>query len=1210
MISASDFLTLLEEKDLVPPEVIADLRKKIDEAANGPKPLTAPMVARFLVDRGYLSRLLAQRLLDKASQDSSSEERKRPEPLPLSGSDSRLDIPGPGSVGEEDIGDVPVEVVDEDEELGFADEPPEAESVEPSPETASSPAASDRQSMQTTAPPSASGGSVAGGYGVPPQAGIPGYQQPAPAAPQPGVPPTPGTIPSSMPGTGIPGALGGGMEPLQGPAPPVKKRRNVWESPLLLWGAGGVLLLLFAAIALVWILNRQGGDELLAAADDDYRSASYTQAIHKYDMFLERFPNHPEVGAARVRRGLAQLRQAVEGAPPDEALDLAQEVLPQIDDEEVFRAEAEGELTALLPKLSEKLAQRAYEKRDPDLVDAAEESLALLERYVPKEKRPQTRLADIQALLDGARREITKEDKRVEAIAEIKKLLESGKSDQAYDVRRRLLKQYPSLASDKELQSVIAQVTESEGKRVTFSDEPVGAPVRHNVEKQPDQAALAAVVQQGEAAVPEGTRLFVAVSGSLFALDATDGSLRWTHRVGAKVAVNAAPLLPVSLGNKPGDDVLVVDWNAEAVERLSSADGTVRWHKPIGEAVDSMPVVNGDDILVATRSGRIIVLDAEAGESRGAWRLPQELTLAPVVDSRRRRWYQVAAHSNLFVIEPEAQACRQVVYLGHEAGTIRVPPLFIDPYLLLFEETGEKTRLRVFNVENADDDTVPVIEVQQLTIDGLIRSPAIVFGSRVLAVTIDGDLLVYELRGGEPDEPVTFLASGKRQELARREGPGIHYATYAEGNVYLADSQLTKYEFQASARRLLPKWIAVERTAALGPPVVLGNTVFYSARETRQPGVVVAAVDTESGEVRWKVRIAIPAEPSVDAQRESNANVPYFVSRSGDVFRLSGEPKDGVLLSAMHVGLPKESGPLRRLIRVNDKEWLAYPAEMEDHVWKIQTSDDATASQATAVRFPEPVTAPAAFVNGQFITASEGGHVYAVNWESGKGEYHPLQLPAAPRERFTWVDAVGTAEGEALLADREHGMYRVRLRDAPTRHVALEAAVEADVTDCGIVILGDIVLTVDSRHTIHAHRLPDLESVGELELEGRCAWGPIAVGEYAFLATDDSRLCVIDASPKICGRIELQGDRPVGRPWPLGKDVLLATRRGLVLRVDPAQGKILDRSELRVPLATGPVDIQGTIVVGTTDGHLVFLDAEPLLSLNEPSKALQFRHEP
>ncbi|RMF87571.1 MAG: hypothetical protein D6741_20400, partial [Planctomycetota bacterium] len=833
MISASDFLTLLEEKDLVPPEVIAELRKKVDEAAGGPKPLTAPMVARFLVDKGYLSRLLAQRLLDKASQESTEEERKRPEPLPLSSSDSRVDISGIQSAEEEDVEEAPIEIVDEDEELGFADEPPEAEPVESSPASPSAPTPSAQPTMQapsTPTPPSPTA-PVAGGGGAPMQPGVPGYPQAAPPGSPMGMP-TPGAVPPSMPGMGFPGGFDAGMDALQGPAPPAKKRRNVWESPLLLWGAGGVLLLLFAAIALVWILNRQGGDELLAAADDDYRSASYTQAIHKYDMFLERFPNHPEAGAARVRRGLAQLRQAVEGAPPDEALDLAQEVLPQIDDEDVFRAEAEGELTALLPKLSEKLAQRAYQKRDPDLVDAAEESLALLERYVPKEKRPQTRLADIQALLDGARREITKEDKRVEAIAEIKELLESGKSDEAYDVRRRLLKQYPSLASDKELQTVIAQVTEAEGKRVTFSEEAVGEPVRRDVENRLNQAALAAVVQQGEAAVPEGSRLFVAVSGSLFALDATDGSLKWTHRVGAKVAVNAVPLLPVPLGHKPGDDVLAVDWNAEAIERVSSADGSVRWYKVIGEPLDALPVVNGNEILVATRSGRIVVLDAETGESRGVWRLPQELTLGPVVDSRRRRWYQAAVHSNLFVIDPEAKACRQVVYLGHEMGTVRVPPLFVDPYLLVFEETGEKTRLRVFNVENPDDENVPVVEVQQLTIDGVIRSPAIVFGSRVLAVTTGGDLLIYELRGGEPEEPVTFLASGKRQELGRQDGPGLHYATYADGAVYLADSQLTKYEFQASARRLLPKWIAVERTTALGPPVVIGNTVFYSARET------------------------------------------------------------------------------------------------------------------------------------------------------------------------------------------------------------------------------------------------------------------------------------------------------------------------------------------------------------------------------------------
>ncbi|RMF96392.1 MAG: hypothetical protein D6741_10900, partial [Planctomycetota bacterium] len=347
----------------------------------------------------------------------------------------------------------------------------------------------------------------------------------------------------------------------------------------------------------------------------------------------------------------------------------------------------------------------------------------------------------------------------------------------------------------------------------------------------------------------------------------------------------------------------------------------------------------------------------------------------------------------------------------------------------------------------------------------------------------------------------------------------------------------------------------------------------------------------------------------VETQSINESAAPCFISRAGDMFRLSQLPKDGVLLGTHAAATTKEPGDIGRLIRVSGDEWLAFSSR-GDRLWKLQAATEGTSFQTTAIRLPEPVAEAVAFVKGQLIAASEKGRVYAVDWKSGKGEYRPLQLPASPRERFTWVDATATAEGEVLLADREHGVFRVSLRDAPTRHVSLEAAATTDVGPSGIVELSGIVLTVDGRYTMHAHRLPDLESEGDLELGGRCVWGPVAVGDAALLAIDDGRLLIVDQTPEIRGRIDLQNDRPTGRPWQVGTEVLLATRRGAVLRIDPGQGKILDRSDLHVPLVSGPIDIQGTIVVGTTDGHLVFLDAEPLLSLNDPRNVMPFRQNP
>ena len=65
MIAAEEFVALLEQKDLVSPEIIAHLRRQIARPKN---PISAALLAKWLVDRGHLSRILAQRLLTRAEE--------------------------------------------------------------------------------------------------------------------------------------------------------------------------------------------------------------------------------------------------------------------------------------------------------------------------------------------------------------------------------------------------------------------------------------------------------------------------------------------------------------------------------------------------------------------------------------------------------------------------------------------------------------------------------------------------------------------------------------------------------------------------------------------------------------------------------------------------------------------------------------------------------------------------------------------------------------------------------------------------------------------------------------------------------------------------------------------------------------------------------------------------------------------------------------
>ena len=59
------------------------------------------------------------------------------------------------------------------------------------------------------------------------------------------------------------------------------KRENEWDSPLLLYGGGGLALLILAGVVIGFLLNRESADVVLQQAGDYFDQGSYTQSINQ-----------------------------------------------------------------------------------------------------------------------------------------------------------------------------------------------------------------------------------------------------------------------------------------------------------------------------------------------------------------------------------------------------------------------------------------------------------------------------------------------------------------------------------------------------------------------------------------------------------------------------------------------------------------------------------------------------------------------------------------------------------------------------------------------------------------------------------------------------------------------------------------------------------------------------------------------------------------
>ena len=146
------------------------------------------------------------------------------------------------------------------------------------------------------------------------------------------------------------------------------KKKNQWDSPLLLIGGGVLMLMIICGLTVALILSRRGGDEKLAEARRYRDAGSFAQAITAYEEFVAGYASDAAWNKARMELALAKIRQAVEaGGNFAPALQIAQTELAALESDKDFDQlpEARPELAELLPQIAQGLAAQAASSKDP-----------------------------------------------------------------------------------------------------------------------------------------------------------------------------------------------------------------------------------------------------------------------------------------------------------------------------------------------------------------------------------------------------------------------------------------------------------------------------------------------------------------------------------------------------------------------------------------------------------------------------------------------------------------------------------------------------------------------------------------------------------------------------------------------------------------------------------------------------------------------------
>ena len=1124
-LTAEAFLDVLEKKDLVPKTALAALRKQVAESKGR---VSARQVAKLLIDKGVLTAGMAQRLLAAPG----SQAPKAAAAAPAKGQQPKTVPKAPPAAPAPMVGSGLASLLDE--ELGPLPEGLPLLAAGPLDALASDPALA---------------------------AAI---REPSPLA-----------------------------------VPPAPKKRSFWKSlfrprrgggwrrarrlPWARLGAAAAAILLVVAVT-VWALTRPNPDKLLEPADALYENGSYADAIQKYDEYLDRFPTLAASGRARVRRGLAQLRLKF-SAPPDNsvAMQTAAEVLPAIGPEAEFDEEAGPLLAGLLPPVAEGLALRARKQSSAASIAEAQQMLSLADRYIPAADKPLARLGRVEASLALTRHKVAGDDELRKALAAIGQAVAAKDYAAAYQARTALVGAYPNFSTRAELAQAVLGISTAEQAAVTWV-------AKHEAAgKAPPASPLATVILAerrvgADAPGAQGHVIFAVAGGVVYGLDAANGAVLWRSFVGFGADGLADGNVPKPVAAQRGSDVVLAAASHREVRRVEAATGRLVWRHAIEEPFRAEPVVAGGQVLVATLKGRLVAIDAASGDSPGFVQLPQPLSVAPALDSRRKLLFQVAEHDNLFVLAMPGGRCRQAFPLGHRPGAVVAPPVvFGDCLLVAVNDTARDSSLEVLKIDSEEPQSpaVALRLAQTIALDGHVDVAPSVADERVLVATDAGQVLLFEAAPAG--------AKGPLREVARSRRGGdqgcIGFPLLQGDACLLGGEQLTSFEVQPSKQQLAPTWSDASQGAVCQSPLTIGQTVFCVRRMKDMPGVVASAVTADKGQPYWQTCLAAPlaTEPTVDP----GTGKITVVTALGGVFQLDAGALTGNTVADEPVAAPwaELSRPAAAVARFSGDRLALTCGGGCDQVAVLDPGDPR--KQLRGWLLPGALSCPPIAFAGGLLAPSEVGQVYLVEPLSGKGISGPFQPRLRPGELPAWREPVAVGGREIVISDGRTRLYRLHVLEQPAPH--LQAAAEAEAPAAlvsSLATVGKVVCAVDAAGKLDVFQLPDLARVARHDLSGRCQWGPRRVGDRVILATDDGQLYCFDPSCRLAWQVALPYGPLAGAPLAAGDHYFLAAQSGVVWRAEAASGKELGKVDAGQPLATGPVLLGKRMLLGGHDGSL------------------------
>ncbi|MFN9606531.1 MAG: PQQ-binding-like beta-propeller repeat protein [Planctomycetota bacterium] len=1127
---ALQFIIMLEGKGLLAPEVIAELRRQVEQSKSR---LTPESLAELLVGNGQLTRFQATRLITElneklgpATNDATTALRGgKPLDNKPSDHDSIEDL-----LPKEEV--KAVEVVESEAVV--------AEVVEDVVEVAGS-----KRSKKKSSSRSDDSGLA--------DIGIDQYRKPARDA----------------------------------------LKKSPWESFGVLGMAFVLLLLLILFVPLyVWFVQGSAKDEF-AIAEEYYKNRDYDRAIKQYDKFASTYTNDENVSVAKVKSTLSKVRQEAErNADPSIGLKAAQTELPKVVNESGL-AQLRGDIADTLLRIAEKFINKADNTAGTEdrkeLIALMDEQMQLIDdpRFLGTQERNQNDLRIRRIKEDQQRvvREIQRSEDLAVTLQRMKQAVAAKEVNQVYELRRDLIRKYPQLEPDTNLRELMAQATEIQRESVTKAKRGPDISVDEPVADATRQVGLTSRVGNPLESA-EDKIAFLRIKGSLVAIRVGTGEVVWRKFIGRDWNIDPQRTSPTA-----DSDVLITVPSRGTMTRYRASDGGLVWQCKFPDRV-LQPQIDGDDVFAATTEGTIACLDAITGQARWTKQIPQRIDVGFGGSPGKRKRYLLGNHSNLYVLSRGNGECEEVHYVGHNAGSISVPPIWILNQLIIFDNAGPDHSL--MRVLSTNDDGVSLTAGQTpVRFKGHVVIEPHIEGRRMAVATNLGEIAILDVEVTNPKDKVFKMVN----LVSNEANPKVTWPLMAGTDLWLASNRLAYFQIQVTGQKLNSMWIKEDADEFVSRPLRVGEALIHARIVRGNAGVRVAAVDPKSGNPYWELDVGNPVVYASPTQQgvlavTSQAAV-YTVDAAS--FHSTGHLA-AATMAVENMGRNQRSMLFSAPTSIDDQRSLLLNTAQGSQILAIDRSrklGSPTRLLNLDLAGSYPVASPLA-VDAMVILPLENAQLMMIDLDTGAQVGTPFQPTISAGEKPVWLNPVLLADKKSVVvADQKRNLYKLstgkQLRMLNTQ--PLERSLKGRLS-----VLEDVVVGVSpgaSGDHLDFYESGELKKIAELNFEGRFAWGPFTLPmddrTLGLAFNDIEGLVAFDASGKQLWSVPLPQMVLVGEPVRLGQDVLLTSTLGDLLRISSIDGRMVGKAASGEPASGTPIVLPEGILVPGDEGILIEL---------------------